>query len=110
MIGALTAPQKAALRSALAPFAARIEQVLLYGSRARGDHRPGSDVDLLLIGDIDLPALTAIAAAIEASDLSIEADLTLPPLPGSPLARVIAREAVILFERADLYGSQPFSK
>lgn len=28
-------------------------QVLLFGSRARGDGRPGSDVDLAVIGDLD---------------------------------------------------------
>jgi uncharacterized protein len=27
-----------------------IEQVWLYGSRAKGTHRPGSDVDLALVG------------------------------------------------------------
>lgn len=109
MTDALTTVQRAALRMALAPFAARIERVMLYGSRARGDHRPGSDIDLLLEGDLDVAALTAIAAAIEASNLSIAADLTLPPPPDSPLAAVLAREAVPLFEAADL-GSQPFSK
>ena len=29
----------------------RVEQVWLYGSRAMGRHRPGSDIDLTLIGD-----------------------------------------------------------
>ena len=28
-----------------------IEQVLLYGSRAKGTHRNGSDIDLTLLGD-----------------------------------------------------------
>lgn len=27
-----------------------IEQVLLYGSRAKGNYRPGSDIDLTLVG------------------------------------------------------------
>lgn len=104
MSGGLTIAQRAALREALAPFADRIEQVLLYGSRARGDHRPGSDVDLLILGNLDAAALLAVAAAIEASDLSVHADLTLPPPPDSPLASVVAREAVPLFDRADLIG------
>jgi predicted nucleotidyltransferase len=28
-----------------------VEKVILYGSRARGDHRLGSDVDLAIFGD-----------------------------------------------------------
>jgi predicted nucleotidyltransferase len=29
----------------------QIERVLLYGSRAKGNYRPGSDIDLTLIGE-----------------------------------------------------------
>lgn len=28
----------------------KIEQVIVYGSRAKGSYRPGSDVDLVLVG------------------------------------------------------------
>jgi len=28
-----------------------IEEVIIYGSRARGDHKPGSDIDMTLKGD-----------------------------------------------------------
>jgi uncharacterized protein len=40
-----------ALRSFLArlPADIRVERALLYGSRARGDHRPDSDADLALV-------------------------------------------------------------
>ena len=31
-----------------------VERVILFGSRARGDHRPNSDIDLLVIGDVEL--------------------------------------------------------
>lgn len=31
------------------------EQIILFGSRARGDHRPDSDVDLLVIHKSSLP-------------------------------------------------------
>lgn len=102
MVGGLTIAQREALRAALVPFADRIERVMLYGSRARGDHRAGSDIDLLLIGDLDAAGLLAIAGAIEASDLSVHADVTLPPPPESPLASVIEREAVMLFDGATL--------
>jgi hypothetical protein len=55
----LTAAQLAALRSALAPHADRIERVDLFGSRATGRARPNSAVDLVIRGDID-EALTRI--------------------------------------------------
>jgi predicted nucleotidyltransferase len=50
--GQLTAPDRTAIevaravQSALAP-----DKVILFGSRARGDHRPNSDVDLLIISE-----------------------------------------------------------
>lgn len=42
---------EAALRRFLArlPTDARVERAILYGSRARGDHRPESDADLALV-------------------------------------------------------------
>ena len=35
--------------------AANAEQVILFGSYARGDAREGSDVDLMIIAESDLP-------------------------------------------------------
>lgn len=34
----------------------RPRQVILFGSRARGDHGPDSDIDLLVVVDDDTPA------------------------------------------------------
>ena len=31
----------------------RIEQALIFGSRAKGNYKPGSDVDIVLKGDVD---------------------------------------------------------
>jgi len=33
----------------------RIEGVILFGSRARGDYTPWSDIDILIIGDFTYP-------------------------------------------------------
>ncbi len=37
--------------------AVRPERIILFGSRARGDHRPDSDIDVLVImpGQVDAP-------------------------------------------------------
>lgn len=41
------------LRDVLLPLAGRVEQAFVYGSMARGDEHAHSDVDLLLIGDLE---------------------------------------------------------
>lgn len=46
-----------ALRAALAPLRARIERAFVYGSLAAGTATSGSDVDLLVVGDLDELAL-----------------------------------------------------
>lgn len=40
------------LRAALLPLERHIALAFVYGSFARGEHRRGSDVDLLLVGDV----------------------------------------------------------
>jgi uncharacterized protein len=47
------------LRLALAPFIARnlIDVAFVYGSVAKGDHGPRSDIDLMVIGDVTLSEL-----------------------------------------------------
>jgi DNA-binding MarR family transcriptional regulator len=47
------------LRSALAPLAKQISFALVYGSMARGDENAGSDVDLMVIGDVTLDEILA---------------------------------------------------
>jgi len=46
------------LLTALEPVADRIEQAYIYGSLARGDERPDSDVDLMIIGNVTLRELS----------------------------------------------------
>ncbi len=43
-----------------------VEEVVLYGSRAKGNYRPGSDIDLTLKGDnINLPILNNISSQLD---------------------------------------------
>lgn len=45
---------------------AEIEEVILYGSRAMGNYKPGSDIDLALKGpDIDKKVLLQVCDALE---------------------------------------------
>ena len=44
----------------------QVKQVVLYGSRAKGNYKPGSDIDLTLKGDsFDLETLNRISAKLE---------------------------------------------
>lgn len=41
-----------------------IDKVLIYGSRARGDYKNGSDIDLTLLGDISVKEKMQISGLI----------------------------------------------
>jgi predicted nucleotidyltransferase len=52
------------------------EKIVLFGSRARGDHRPDSDVDLLIVQKSNLPRhRRSIPIRAALSGLPIEVDL-----------------------------------
>jgi predicted nucleotidyltransferase len=54
------------LRVALEPLADRIKVAFVYGSVARGDERPGSDLDVMVIGEARFAqVVNALAAARE---------------------------------------------
>jgi len=55
------------LREALAPLAGRIRAAFVYGSVARGDERAGSDLDLMVVGEVKFAeVVAALAPAQEA--------------------------------------------
>ena len=66
-----------ALRAVLARHA-QVRKADIYGSRAKGNFRPGSDIDLTLFGDsLSARELLAIEVAIDALDLPYKVDLSL---------------------------------
>jgi len=64
----------------------QIHKVLLYGSRAKGNYRNGSDIDLTLIGDVSYSQLSSIEDKIDdlllpySFDISIFSDIDNPDL------------------------------
>ena len=57
---------------------ARVEQARIYGSRAKGNYRPGSDIDLCLFGaGLTADDLLKIEVEIEALGLPYQVDLSL---------------------------------
>ena len=59
-------------------FGSRLVSVILYGSYARGDYDPESDVDIMLLVDMRQEEYRSYRNAITAlsSDLSLENDVT----------------------------------
>jgi uncharacterized protein len=53
------------LRSALASLASQIVFALVYGSIARGDEDAGSDVDLMIVGNVTLDDVLAQLTSVE---------------------------------------------
>ncbi|MEY4668928.1 MAG: hypothetical protein RL518_1627 [Pseudomonadota bacterium] len=51
--------------------------LFIFGSRARGDFTPFSDLDILVEGDISSSLLSSVAEGIEESNLPIRVDIVL---------------------------------
>lgn len=105
----LTGPQREELLKVAGFFTPPITRVDVYGSRARGDALPGSDIDLVLAGDLDVATVSCVRRALADSLLSIFADVTAYSLlkPGA-FADEIARDAVTLFDARELVSAPPF--
>ena len=80
-----------------------VEQVILYGSRARGDYHKGSDIDLMLIGANITPRL------LSKMDMEID-DLLLPyfvqisdrkEIRDARFLEVVEKEGVVFWERGE---------
>lgn len=84
------------LRPLLAEFAG-LRLALLFGSRARGDARPDSDLDLMIDGpaELVLPIASRVSEALE-----VEVDVTRISEVTIPLARQLLEEAVVVHEGA----------
>lgn len=67
--------ERQAICQVLSRFPA-IDTATLYGSRALGRYRAGSDIDLTLLGSIDLPTLNQIEIALDDLLLPYEIDLS----------------------------------
>jgi predicted nucleotidyltransferase len=97
----LPAKDAAALK-ALLDRQSGLRRVWVYGSRARGDARPGSDLDLVVDApEWDLARLLRFEAALDdlllpyTIDVIDERDLAMPSMMG--LARSVERERVLFW-------------
>ncbi|GAB6042364.1 type I restriction endonuclease subunit R, EcoR124 family [Endothiovibrio diazotrophicus] len=95
------------IREALAGFP-QIDRAVLYGSRAKGNYRPGSDVDLTLkiSGEPSLQFLYRVMDAVDELNLPWGFDLSLfAYLKNEELIRHIERKGVVFYDR-EVYAAE----
>jgi predicted nucleotidyltransferase len=78
-----------------------VEKAVIFGSRAKGNYRPGSDIDLTLFGKgLDLDTLGAIAARLDESPIPYQVDLSLfDQLEHAELIEHIERVGKVFYQR-----------
>lgn len=78
----------------------KVEQAILYGSRAMGTFRAGSDIDLALKGELSLAELNTLVMAIDDLLLPYELDLSLFELINNlQLCEHIERVGKVFYQR-----------
>ncbi|MBF0180738.1 MAG: nucleotidyltransferase domain-containing protein [Magnetococcales bacterium] len=87
---------------------AEIREVILFGSRAKGNHRPQSDVDLALVGVADPLKAEAVAEALDQLPMPYQFDVKAwDGIRYSPLMEHIRRVGVIIYCREEHGKTQP---
>ncbi|QRQ99511.1 nucleotidyltransferase domain-containing protein [Dyadobacter sandarakinus] len=79
----------------------QIEQAILYGSRAKGNYRNGSDIDLVLVGpELDLSQIFKIEIKLDDLMLPYKIDLfALHKIENQDLINHINRVGIVFFEK-----------
>ena len=88
------------IRSVLARFS-DVEKAVLYGSRAKGNYKPGSDVDLTLFGSaLNASILSRISTALDDLFLPQKIDISIfAKISHADLIDHIRRVGVVLYEK-----------
>jgi predicted nucleotidyltransferase len=78
-----------------------VEKAVLYGSRAKGNHKPGSDIDLTLFGEeLDERVMSRLYWALDDLLLPYEMDLSnFTDLQHPALIDHIRRVGVMLYDK-----------
>ncbi len=91
------------LKDIIAIFAkySKIQKVLLYGSRAKGNYKNGSDIDLTLVGNnIGLQDLNKILLELDELYLPYRFDLSIfERLKNEDLVDHINRVGIVIYEK-----------
>jgi len=78
-----------------------IDRAILYGSRAKGNYREASDIDLTLLGDtLDLDLLHSIEIALDELLLPYTIDLSIfHKIENTDLIEHIKRVGIVIYDR-----------
>lgn len=99
----LSEQQLEIIQRILAQFADKIDRVGLFGSRAQGTHRPNSDIDLVVWGNIDEKTADRLWTLFNESSLALKVDvLVYAQITKAALKEHIDLVSVPLFTKADL--------
>jgi predicted nucleotidyltransferase len=81
-----------------------VEKAMLYGSRAKGNFKPGSDIDLTLLGaDVTQKILGQIQGELEDGLLPYRFDLSIfSQITQTDMIEHILRAGVIFYEKKPL--------
>lgn len=90
----------ATVRGILARYPA-VDSAVLYGSRAKGTYKTGSDIDLSLTGSgLDFHTLSAIAGDLDESDIPYQVDISILAQIDNPnLVEQIQRVGQVFYQR-----------
>lgn len=79
---------------------ANIDKALLYGSRAMGTHRPGSDIDLTLVGNIPDAEIQQLIQELEETPLPYKFDVScMSDIDNASLIDHIQRRGIVFYEK-----------
>lgn len=94
-------------RRILAELPGQVKDIILFGSKARGDAHPGSDIDLLVVVDRRTPEMEDVISSVTVDTL-LEKRIDISALDftsdeiaewsaiGTPLMRNVAEEGIVL--------------
>jgi len=79
----------------------QIEKAILYGSRAKGTYKTGSDIDITFVGEeIDLSIVNKIAAELDDLLLPYSFDLSIyKNLSNKDLVQHINRVGIVFYQK-----------
>lgn len=94
------------IKEVLSPFAANIEKVCFFGSRAQGTYRANSDIDMVLYGDLREHDISRLHTLFDESSLPVKVDVSAYELIDyPPLKAHVDASALLLFTGEDLRPS-----